>query len=120
MKGVLRAVVRTVRSLRGPSPPANAKRLRDRGETVATLRIRDATPEDVAALAALHVTTWNDTYGRRRNGPTVELRERQWRAAFDGRSDGWFALVVAKPGGDLVGFATGRRNTGSLTEFRGS
>ena len=119
MKDVLGATVRAVRNLSRPSPAASARRLRARGETVATLRIRDAEPDDLRALAALHVTTWNDTYGRRRNGPTVDLRERQWRAAFADRSDGWFGLVVAKPDGDLVGFATGRRNTGSLTEFGG-
>jgi GNAT superfamily N-acetyltransferase len=119
MEGVLKAAVRALRSLSRPSAAANARRLRTRGETVGSLSIREATPDDIRALAALHVATWNDTHGWRPNGPTEQLRERQWRAAFDDRSDGWFAFVVTRPNGDLVGFATGRRNTGSLVEFGG-
>ena len=55
----------------------------------------------------LHVTTWNATHGWRRNGPTYELRERQWRETF-GKNDGrWFCLVVERTNGELVGFAKG-------------
>ena len=47
----------------------------------APLRIRDACPDDVPALAALHVATFKEAHGRL-GAPTFELRERQWRAAF--------------------------------------
>jgi hypothetical protein len=40
--------------------------------------IRDAHPEDAAALASLHVQTFNETHrGGRGGGPSYELRERQ-------------------------------------------
>ena len=109
MKSAIDAVVRSVRSLRRPSKAANSRLLRARGETPASLVIRDAASSDIPALARLHVTTWNATHGWRPHGPTCELRERQWREAFS-RVDGrWFCLVVQRPGGELVGFAKGVR-----------
>lgn len=86
------------------------RRLRERGESLDALVIRDATPADVPALARLHVTTWNATYrpmGAR--GPGVEVRARQWEAAFARADPDWFCLVVARPDGELVGFAQANR-----------
>jgi ribosomal protein S18 acetylase RimI-like enzyme len=106
-----RAGVRLARflfGLRRPAKAANASLLRERGETVATLRIRDATAADIPELARLHVTTWNDTYNKR--GPTRELREWQWREAFQKNDGSWFCLVVERSNSELIGFAKGRRS----------
>ena len=103
MKELLRTAARSVRSVSGPSSAANVRVLRARGKTVAALQIRDATEADnIRALAALHVTTWNDMHGRRRSASTEKLRERQWRAVFDSLDCGWFGLIVVRPNGDLV------------------
>ena len=110
-KRVLFAAWRTLAGLGRPSKTANARRLRERGESVDSLTIRDATAADIPALARLHVTTWNRTYAPLlMKGPSVSIRERQWREAF-GKSDGsWFCLLVERPDGELVGFAKGRRS----------
>jgi GNAT superfamily N-acetyltransferase len=81
--------------------------------------IRDATALDVPALASLHVTTWNATHGWRPNGPTYELRERQWRDAFGYPDGSWFCLVVERPNSALVGFAKGMLYDGDLQGFGG-
>ena len=82
--------------------------------------IRDAGAGDIAALAALHVETFNETHrGGRPGGPTYELRERQWRDAFavdDGR---WFCFVVEDDKGQLVGFAKGTPHDGGVAGFAG-
>jgi hypothetical protein len=65
MKNVLDTWVRSARSLQRPSRSGNARLLRDRGETPSALVIRNAMSVDIPALAQLHVTTWNDTYGLR-------------------------------------------------------
>jgi GNAT superfamily N-acetyltransferase len=120
MKNALDALVRSARSLQRPSRSANARLLRDRGETPAALVIRSATSGDVPALAQLHVTTWNDTYGLRTGGPPLQLRERQWRDAFSRDDGSWFCLVVQRPDGKLVGFAKGARYAdAALPEFAG-
>src|SRR5262245_4701063 len=72
--------------------------------------IRDATSADIPALARLHVTTFNETHtAGLNNGPTYELRESQWRAAFDSQDGSWFCLVIEGAGGELIGFAKGQR-----------
>jgi ribosomal protein S18 acetylase RimI-like enzyme len=108
---LVNAAWRAVAGLTRPSPRGNLRRLRRRGVDVASLRIRDATPADVRTLARVHVTSWNATYapfGAR--GPTVELRERQWRDAFARHDADWFCLVVERPDGELVGFAQANRS----------
>jgi L-amino acid N-acyltransferase YncA len=111
---VNRAVVGVWRFLAGlsrPSRSANARRLRRRGEAVASLIIREATAADVPALARLHVETWNATYAPLlMKGPDYALRERQWREAFGENDRSWFCLVVQRPDGRLVGFAKGGRS----------
>src|SRR5262245_37802029 len=70
--------------------------------------IRDANPDDVPALARLHVQTFNEAHrGGRSGGPTYEIRERQWREAFTVTDGSWFCFVVEDGAGDLVGFAKG-------------
>jgi len=118
MKRVLFAAWRTLAGLRRPSKKANASRLRDRGESVESLTIRQATAADIPALARLHVTTWNTTYAPLlMKGPGYGIRESQWREAFAKNDGSWFCFVVQRPDGELVGFAKGRRSDHS--EFRG-
>ena len=82
--------------------------------------LREATPADVPALAALNVLTFNETHrGGRAGGPSYELRERQWREAFsvgDGRS---FCFVCVEGGCELVGFARGTPHEGGVAGFDG-
>lgn len=111
MKRLINAVWRTLAGFARPSRRANLRRLARRGESLASLRIREATAADVAALARLHVTTSNATYGPLGSkGPNVEVRERQWRAGFAKNDPDWFCLVVERPDGALVGFAQANRS----------
>jgi GNAT superfamily N-acetyltransferase len=109
-----RAFIGAWRMLAGvlrPSKGRNLRRLRARGETAASLKVREATVADVGALARLHVTTWNATYAPfLMKGPSCEIRERQWREAFAKNDPGWFCFVVERPDGELVGFAQGNRS----------
>ena len=83
-----------------------------------SFHIREATIDDVAALAALHVQTFNETHRRGRpGGPTFELRERQWRDAFEITDGSWFCLVVEINDGELVGFAKGTPHDGGLPGY---
>jgi hypothetical protein len=61
VKNLINAIVRFLFGLSRPSKAANICLLRARGESLASLIIREATPEDIPALAALHVETWNET-----------------------------------------------------------
>ena len=82
--------------------------------------IRDATPDDVPALARLHVDTFTETHrGGVSGGPTYELRKSQWRQAFENLDDSWFCLVVVDTGGQLVGFAKGTLHDGGIPGFMG-
>ena len=108
MKTTIAASVRFLRGLRRPSKATNARRLRERGKELNSLVVREATVEDVPALAHLHVTTFNATHGRPfGHRPTFELREAQWTEKFAQRNAGWFCFVTQDAEGNLVGFATG-------------
>jgi ribosomal protein S18 acetylase RimI-like enzyme len=72
-----------------------------------SLIIREATAVDIPALADLHVRTWNATYPDVEKKPTYEIRERQWRQAFEVTDGSWFCFVVEDQNGALVGFAKG-------------
>jgi GNAT superfamily N-acetyltransferase len=73
-----------------------------------TFTIREAAAEDIPALAALHVQTYNDTHlGPFGKGPTYETREWQYRKHFDETMGDWFCFVAERPDGRLVGFAIG-------------
>jgi ribosomal protein S18 acetylase RimI-like enzyme len=75
-----------------------------------TVIIREATVEDVPALARLHVTTFNETHAPvLMNGPTYEVREYQWRQAFQSADGSWFCFVIEDPDRGLIGFAKGQR-----------
>jgi ribosomal protein S18 acetylase RimI-like enzyme len=121
MKTVINAVVRFLHGLGRPSKITNTRRLRDRGETVTSLIIREATLADIPALARLHVKTFNQTHvGPFGKGPTYELREHQWRKAFEVTDGSWFCFVIENQKGELVGFAKGTPyNHGDLPDFAG-
>src|SRR5262245_45144381 len=93
--------MRRVLALRRPSGPENTRRLREREESLGALTIRDAVASDIPALAALHVSTWNDTYAPLMTGPGVAVRQQQWRQAFE-QPNGWFCYVLARPDGSLI------------------
>jgi GNAT superfamily N-acetyltransferase len=70
-------------------------------------QIREVVPSDLMELAQLHVTTWNETYPDVVSPPTFQIRERQWREAFEKTDGSWFCFVVIAPNGQLIGFAKG-------------
>jgi len=85
-----------------------------------TFHIRAARREDVSALARLHVRTFNETHcGGRAEGPSYELRERQWQEAFAVRDDSWFCFVVEDDASELIGFAKGTPHDGGVPGFAG-
>ncbi|MGE5357805.1 MAG: N-acetyltransferase family protein [Bacteroidales bacterium] len=84
------------------------------------LHIRDARPDDVPALARLHVETFNETHcDGRPHGPAYELRHRQWSDAFASADKTWFCLVVEDGDGQMIGFAKGTRHDGGVPGFEG-
>ena len=118
IKGLVNTLWRSAASLDRPSKEANVRRLGERGERLDGFVIRDATPADIPALAKLHVTTWNATYaplGMR--GPSVSIREGQWRETFAKTDGNWFCLVAENARGELVGFAHARMS--DHPEYRG-
>src|SRR5215472_4734130 len=82
--------------------------------------IRDAREDEVPALARLHVQTFNETHrAGHSGGPSFELRERQWREAFETNDGAWFCFVVEDNEGELVGFARGTPYDGGVPGFAG-
>ena len=82
--------------------------------------IRDAREDDVPALAKLHVETFNETHrGGFSDGPSYELRERQWQEAFNTEDGSWFCFVVEADNHMLVGFAKGTPHDGGVPGFAG-
>jgi ribosomal protein S18 acetylase RimI-like enzyme len=77
--------------------------------------LRDATPDDVAALAALHVRTFRETHG---GGPDASVRERQWQAKF-ATEQLVFCLVLEDATSQLVGFASGQVHNDEPREYLG-
>jgi L-amino acid N-acyltransferase YncA len=101
-------LVRFLMGLRRPHPTTNAQRLRARGESPASFRIRLAQLEDADAIAEVHVAAFNTTHGLPwGQHPSLELRRRQWREKLAAPSSRFFGYVVEKPDEQLVGFATG-------------
>src|SRR5437660_6305196 len=103
------AISRFLRGVRRPSKAENMRRLQARGEALASLIIREAIVEDITTLARLHVTTWNATYPGVRRPPTYEIREWQWREAFEAADGSWFCFVIERADSELIGFAKGKR-----------
>ena len=85
-----------------------------------TFKLRIAHETDIAALAELHVQTFNETHrGGRPSGPSYELRAHQWSQAFDQWDGSWFCYVVEGDDGKLVGFAKGAPHDGGSPEYEG-
>lgn len=85
-----------------------------------SFHIRDASADDVPALATLHVQTFNETHrGGHNGGPSYELRERQWRETFADSDSFSFTAVVEDEEGELVGFAKGTLHDGGVPGFAG-
>ena len=75
---------------------------------------------DIPALAALHVQTFNETHrSGRPGGPPYELRERQWREAFERQDGSWFCYVIEHSRGELLGFAKGTPHDGGVPGYAG-
>ena len=72
MRYIVRSVANATPQIRPQSPPPVAS-------DGVTFRIREARPEDVFGLAALHVETFKQAH-RHRRAPSYELRETQWRS----------------------------------------
>jgi ribosomal protein S18 acetylase RimI-like enzyme len=81
--------------------------------------LREMTEDDVPAVAALHVATFNETHTVNNDGPSYELREHQWRSAFTESDGSWFGVVIENEGGELIGFAKGRSHDGGVPGFQG-
>jgi GNAT superfamily N-acetyltransferase len=115
---IINTFLRFINGLRRPSKRRNAHLLRRKGEEFDSFLIRDATLDDIPALAALHVKTWNDTYGSR--GPGIQTRAYQWNELFKSVGKNWFVLVIENKNAELVGFAKGQAyDQPELPEFRG-
>jgi len=109
---------RRINALMRPTGEANARRLRERSESLESITFRDATEADIPALAELHVTTWNATYMTTR-GPTVATRAWQWTEVFRKNDGSWFVLVLEDARGRLIGFAWGKPHRNGLDGFTG-
>lgn len=96
-----------------PKAGVNARRLKARGESLDSIVARDAEPEDIPALAELHVTTWNATY-RTSRGPSVATRTRQWSEKFARSPRRDFVVVLENQSGRLIGFAAGNPHSGDF------
>jgi L-amino acid N-acyltransferase YncA len=108
LKNLVNAIERFVLDLRRPSKAENTRLLRERGESLQSVVIREARPDDIPALAHLHVKTWSDTYWPVVNPPTYQLRERQWREQFNKSDGSWFCFVAENSRRELIGFAKGQ------------
>jgi GNAT superfamily N-acetyltransferase len=109
------ALFRWINTRTRPSGEVNARTLRERGESLASIVFRDAVAADIPALAELHVTTWNATYNTSR-GPTIATRTWQWNKVFANEKRRDFVLVLEDRNGRLIGFTWGKPHDG---EFAG-
>jgi len=115
LKSQLEDLKRRVNARSRPTGAENARKLRERGESLDSITFRDAVAADIPALAELHVTTWNATYNTSA-GPTVETRVAQWSQIFAKENRRDFVLVLEDRNGRLIGFTWGIPNEG---EFEG-
>jgi len=100
---LLNAILRNINSLRRPSKQKNKTRLQLSGQDLNFFTIREANINDIPALSALHVQTWNDTYHS--NGPGINIRTPQWQQYFSNPDKNSFVLVIEDPAGKFIGFA---------------
>jgi GNAT superfamily N-acetyltransferase len=115
LKSRVADVQRWVSARSRPKGLENARKLRERGESLDSITFRDAVAADIPALAELHVTTWNATYNTTR-GPSIATRTWQWNETFAKQQRRDFVLVVEDRNGRLIGFTWGKPDEG---EFEG-
>jgi len=115
LKSRIAGVQRWISARSRPKGAENARKLRERGESLDSITFRDAVAADIPALAELHVTTWNATYNTT-HGPTIATRTRQWNEVFAKEHRRDFVLVLEDRNGRLIGFTWGKPNEG---EFEG-
>ena len=113
LKSELEDLKRRINARSRPTGEENARKLRERGESLDSITFRDAVAADIPALAELHVTTWNATYNTSA-GPTVATRTAQWRQIFAKENRRDFVLVLEDRNGRLVGFTWGIPNEGDF------
>jgi len=114
LKARIAELKRWINALSRPSGQTNARRLRERGESVDAIVFRDAVAADIPALAELHVTTWNATY-RTTRGPTMATRTWQWNQVFGKEQRRDFVLVLEDRHGRLIGFIWGKPHEGAVS-----
>ena len=100
-----------------PFFPARAGDNRQPPKTHMSHSLRDATVDDAAALAALHVQTFRETHG---GGPSVGVRREQWDQILGKGDPADFTILVEESGGAFVGFARGTRHDGSVPGYEGT
>ena len=102
-------VARWFNSFTRPKGEDNARKLKERGESLDSIVFRDAKLGDLRALAELHVLTWNMTYNVVRGGPTVETRLWQWTQILANPLNRDIVVVLENREGRLIGFYRGVR-----------
>ena len=115
MKTLVAGLRRWFNARSRPKGEDNARKLRERGESLDSITFRDAVAADIPALSELHVTTWNATY-RTTRGPSIATRTSQWNQVFAKESRRDFVLVLEDRNGRLIGFTWGKPDEG---EFKG-
>ena len=115
LKSRIADVQRWLHARTRPTREQNMRRLREAGESLDSITLRESVAADIPALAELHVTTWNATY-RTSRGPSIATREAQWRQVFARENRRDFVLVLQDGDGRLIGFTWGVPNDG---EFQG-
>jgi GNAT superfamily N-acetyltransferase len=113
VKPRIAALKRWLNAQTRPNGEVNARKLRERDESLDSIVFRDAVAADIPALAELHVTTWNATYNTTR-GPTIATRTSQLNEAFAKENRRDFILVLEDRNGRLIGFTWGRPHEGEL------
>ncbi|MEO6221679.1 MAG: GNAT family N-acetyltransferase [Vicinamibacterales bacterium] len=113
MQARLEALKRWLNARSRPTGQENARKLRERKESLESIIFRDAVAADIPALAQLHVTTWNATYNTSR-GPTIATRTWQWNQVFEKENRRDFVLVLEDRHGRLIGFTWGKPHEGEF------
>lgn len=86
---------------------------------MSVIRYRAAEPADAAAIGAVHVASWRETYrgllpDQLLDGASVHDRAAMWRSVLE---EGDTALFVAQAGTEIVGFAAcGPQRDAGLSE----
>jgi GNAT superfamily N-acetyltransferase len=88
------------------------------------MHVREATCDDVPAIARVHVASWQTTYrgifpASVLDNQSVEARERQWRRDLCEPGAGSFVYAALDGLGAVVGFASGGPERTGDPEYQG-